>query len=129
MRPSRSSASITISGSATGVDEDVRGWARRSAGPARVMTTVLESKSLLGRTAASAGLSRGTSSPLGATPGPAGANFSVFSRHATGVELLLFDGVDDAKPSSVVRLDPTANRTYYYWHAFVPDASAGRLYG
>ena len=60
---------------------------------------------------------------------PGGVNFSVFSRHATGVELLLFDGVDDAKPASVMRLDPTANRTYYYWHAFVPNAGAGQLYG
>src|SRR5262249_46667868 len=71
----------------------------------------------------------GSSSPLGATPMPGGVNFSVFSRHATGVELLLFDGVDDAKPASVMRLDPTANRNYYYWHAFVPNARPGQLYG
>jgi isoamylase len=71
----------------------------------------------------------GGSAPLGATPLPGGVNFSVFSRHATGVELLLFDGVDDVKPASVVRLDPTANRTYYYWHAFVPNARPGQLYG
>src|SRR5439155_18491843 len=32
----------------------------------------------------------GSSSPLGATPSPAGVNFSVFSKHATGVELLFF---------------------------------------
>ena len=36
----------------------------------------------------------GTSSPLGATPSPGGVNFSVFSRHATAVELLLFDGLE-----------------------------------
>ena len=35
---------------------------------------------------------QGSSSPLGATPGPEGTNFSVFSKHATGVELLLFEG-------------------------------------
>jgi isoamylase len=52
----------------------------------------------------------GGSAPLGATPLPGGVNFSVFSRHATGVELLLFDGVDDVKPASVVRLDPTSTR-------------------
>ena len=33
----------------------------------------------------------GTSSPLGATPCRDGVNFSVFSKHATGIELLLFD--------------------------------------
>jgi len=52
----------------------------------------------------------------------------VFSRHATGVELLLFDAVDDTKAASVIRLDPSANRTYYYWHACVPDVRPGQLY-
>jgi len=77
----------------------------------------------------SAGSEKGGSSPLGATPSPDGVNFSVFSRHATGVELLLFDGVDDTKAASVVRLDPAANRTYYYWHVFVPNVRPGQLYG
>ncbi len=70
----------------------------------------------------------GSSSPLGATPSPDGVNFSVFSRHATGVELLLFDAVDDTKAARVVRLDPAVNRTYYYWHVFVPDIRQGQLY-
>jgi isoamylase len=74
------------------------------------------------------GLEEGRSTPLGATPAPNGVNFSVFSRHATRVELLLFDGVDDAKPARMVRLDPAVNRTYYYWHVFVPDVRPGQLY-
>ena len=49
--------------------------------------------------------------PLGATPCRDGVNFSVFSKHATGVELLLFDRVDDAQPARVIRIDPVANRT------------------
>ena len=57
------------------------------------------------------GREEGRSSPLGATPSPDGVNFSVFSRHATGVELLLFNGVDDARPERMVRLDPAVNRT------------------
>jgi len=77
----------------------------------------------------SEGSEKGGSSPLGATPSPDGVNFSVFSRHATGVELLLFDGVDDTKAASVVRLDPSANRTYHYWHVFVPNVRPGQLYG
>src|SRR5437870_9314288 len=77
----------------------------------------------------SAGPENGSSSPLGATPSPGGVNFSVFSRNATGVELLLFDGVDDLKAARVVRLDPAANRTYHYWHAFVPNVRPGQLYG
>jgi isoamylase len=74
-------------------------------------------------------VTRGTPAPLGATPGPGGVNFSVFSRDATGVELLLFDAVDDAQPSRAIRLDPTANRAYHYWHVFVPGVTAGELYG
>ena len=76
----------------------------------------------------SGGLENGSSSPLGATPSPDGVNFSVFSRHATGVQLLLFNGVDDAKAERVVRLDPSINRTYHYWHVFVPDVRPGQLY-
>ena len=70
----------------------------------------------------------GSSSPLGATPSPGGVNFSVFSRHATGVELLLFDAPDDMRAARVVRLGPLRNRTYYYWHVFVPDIRPGQVY-
>jgi isoamylase len=79
--------------------------------------------------AVSDAIGEGGSAPLGATPSPGGVNFSLFSRHATGVELLLFDRGDDARPSRVVRLDPAANRTYYYWHVFVPNIGPGQLYG
>jgi glycogen operon protein len=71
---------------------------------------------------------RGLSAPLGATPTPHGANFSVFSRHATGVELLLFDRADDPRPASTIRLDPSVNRTYHYWHVAVPRVRAGQIY-
>jgi isoamylase len=70
----------------------------------------------------------GGSSPLGATPSAHGVNFSVFSRHATGVQLLLFEGVDDIHAARVIRLDPSANRTYHYWHVLVPDVRPGQLY-
>jgi glycogen operon protein len=71
----------------------------------------------------------GTSHPLGASLGKGGANFSLFSRSATRVELLLFDRADDAKPSRILELHPHLNRTYHYWHALVPDVKAGQLYG
>jgi len=71
----------------------------------------------------------GRSSPLGATVADGGANFSLFSRTAAGVELLFFDREGDAVPSRVVRLDPVTNRTYHYWHAFVPGVRPGQLYG
>jgi isoamylase len=75
------------------------------------------------------GPGRGASSPLGATPCHGGVSFSLFSKHATGVELLLFDGVSDAKAARVIRLDPVVNRTYHYWHMLVPDLAAGQIYG
>ena len=71
----------------------------------------------------------GRSFPLGASLVADGANFSVFSRHARAVELLLFDRADDARPSRVIDLDARTQRTYHYWHAFVPGLQAGQLYG
>jgi isoamylase len=71
---------------------------------------------------------KGKSFPLGATLAPEGANFSVFAKHHATVQLLLFDDVDAARPSRVINLDPRANRTYHYWHAFVPGIAAGQVY-
>jgi isoamylase len=71
----------------------------------------------------------GRSFPLGALLVANGANFTVFSRHSSAVQLLLFDRADDARASQVIDLDPRTQRTYHYWHAFVPDVSAGQLYG
>jgi glycogen operon protein len=74
-------------------------------------------------------LTPGRSSPIGATVIDGGVNFSVFSRNALGVELLLFDQEDDSRPAHVLALNPEKNRTYHYWHAFVPGAGSGQLYG
>ncbi|HSB91075.1 MAG TPA: hypothetical protein VLD63_13740, partial [Anaerolineales bacterium] len=74
-------------------------------------------------------ISTGSSSPLGAACRADGVNFSVYSRNAAAVELLLFDRTDDARPSRAIRLDPATNRTYYYWHVFVPGLRAGQIYG
>jgi glycogen operon protein len=70
----------------------------------------------------------GHSAPLGATPTHGGVNFSIYSRSASGVELLLFDHEDDSRPARVINLDPYINRTYHYWHVFVPDVHAGQIY-
>ena len=71
---------------------------------------------------------RGTSFPLGATLVHGGVNFSMFAKHSGGAQLLLFDDVDAPEPSRVIDLDPRINRTYHYWHAFVPGISAGQIY-
>jgi glycogen operon protein len=71
----------------------------------------------------------GRSFPLGATVYPHGVNFSVFSRNSTGIELLLFDSIDDPRPARRIPLGPGRHRTFNYWHVFVPDIKPGQLYG
>jgi isoamylase len=71
----------------------------------------------------------GRSSPLGATMVPGGANFSIYSRNASSVELHLFDHADDAQPSRSFAIDPSANRTDHYWHVCVQGVKPGQLYG
>ncbi len=70
----------------------------------------------------------GRSFPLGATLSAEGANFSVYSKHATGIDLLLFDSVDDDRAKRVISIDPATNRTYHYWHVFVSGVKAGQIY-
>jgi isoamylase len=70
----------------------------------------------------------GRSFPLGATVLPDGVNFSVFSRRATRVELLLFDHADAVHPTRVIELDAHTHRTYHYWHAFVRGIGPGQVY-
>ncbi|MEW4490231.1 glycogen debranching protein GlgX [Thalassoglobus sp. JC818] len=71
----------------------------------------------------------GNASPLGAHVRDGGVNFSLYSRHATRVELLFFEHDDDSAPSRVVELHPVDNRTYHYWHVFVAGVHAGQMYG
>jgi isoamylase len=71
----------------------------------------------------------GSSHPLGATVLSGGVNFSIFSRGASSVELLFFDRVEDGRPSRAIQIDPADNRTYHYWHMFVPGVQRGQIYG
>jgi isoamylase len=71
----------------------------------------------------------GSSFPLGATVNPGGVNFSVYSKNAAAVDLLLFDRAEDARPSRSISLDPGVQRTYFYWHVFVPHLQPGQIYG
>jgi isoamylase len=70
----------------------------------------------------------GRSFPLGATVDGDGTNFSLYSRDASLVELVLFDR-DDTRPTRVVALDSSIHRSYHYWHLFVSGVQAGQLYG
>src|SRR5215208_4212256 len=64
--------------------------------------------------------------PLGATWDGAGVNFALFSEHATAVELCLFDAEDPTRETGRVVL---AERTDLVWHAYLPEARPGQLYG
>ena len=63
--------------------------------------------------------------PLGATWDGEGVNFALFSEHAEGVELCLFD------PSGRREVQRLALRehTDQVWHCYLPEARPGTLYG
>jgi glycogen operon protein len=64
--------------------------------------------------------------PLGATWDGEGVNFSLFSEHAEGVQLLLFDEESSGRPSTTISLN---EKTDNIWHAYLPDVRPGALYG
>jgi len=61
--------------------------------------------------------------PLGATWDGAGTNFSIFSEHAEGVELCLFD-----EDGAETRIEMTERRALN-WHCYLPDVGPGQRYG
>ena len=70
----------------------------------------------------------GSRYPAGATPDGKGTNFSIFSRHATHVELLLYEKVDSPAPFQTIVLDPEINRTFFSWHVYVVGLPCGTNY-
>ena len=66
--------------------------------------------------------------PYGARVMEQGVHFSVFSRHATRVWLLLFDHAEDEAPKEEFELLPDRNRLGDLWHLHVPTARAGQYY-
>jgi glycogen operon protein len=70
----------------------------------------------------------GASFPLGARVDGGGVNFSIYSKHARAVELLLFDDADAEAPSRIIPLAPPHHRTYHYWHARVNGIGTGQVY-
>ena len=53
-------------------------------------------------------------------------NFALFSEHATGVELCLFDGADTSVARERIALH---ERTDLVWHGYLPALGPGQLYG
>src|SRR5580704_14666536 len=64
--------------------------------------------------------------PLGATWNGIGVNFSIFSEHATKVELCLFDSPESKTESQRLTLP---EQTDMVWHGYVSDLLPGQLYG
>jgi len=73
-------------------------------------------------------LKQGSPYPQGAKVNGSGVNFSIFSRHATAVELLLFNSSDSPKPIQTVILSKEKNRTFFSWHVYVIDLPVGTWY-
>ena len=65
----------------------------------------------------------GSPFPLGPMWDGEGTNFSVFSEHAQGVVLCLFD--EDGNEEQV----PLRERTAFHWHGYLPGIGAGQRYG
>lgn len=70
----------------------------------------------------------GVPSPPGATWNRAQTNFAIYSRAATGMELLLYRRASDDAPFQVIRLDPRVHRHAFHWHVGVAKLPAGTLY-
>jgi isoamylase len=70
----------------------------------------------------------GSHHPPGATVLDGGINFAVFSRHATRIELLLYERADSLEAFQTIVLDPDGNRTHMMWHVFVEGLTAGAHY-
>src|SRR6266700_3427504 len=64
--------------------------------------------------------------PLGATWMGNGVNFAIFSEHATGIELCLFDNIEATEENFRI---PVTERTDQIWHVFLPDVGPGQVYG
>jgi glycogen operon protein len=68
---------------------------------------------------------RGRPAPLGASWDGEGVNFALYSEHAEKVELCLFD----AKGRREMERIELRDRSDFVWHAYLPDARPGLLYG
>jgi len=74
-------------------------------------------------------VSTGLSFPLGPRLRTGGVNFSIYSKYAESLELLLFADAEATAPSRVIPLSLPEHRTYHYWHVFVPGIQSGQVYG
>jgi glycogen operon protein len=70
----------------------------------------------------------GSRYPAGASPVPGGINFSIYSRHASHVELLLFRAADSPQPFQVIALEARLHRVFFFWSVLVEGLPTGIHY-
>ena len=70
----------------------------------------------------------GSPYPHGAKWTKDGVNFSLFSRHAEAVELLLYKSEDCKEPFQIISLSKERHCTFFSWHVFIKHLPAGIWY-
>ena len=73
-------------------------------------------------------LKHGKPYPSGSKYSPKGVNFSIFSRHAEHVELLLFSSAESDEPFQIIQLNKNVNRTFFSWHVYISKLPVGTWY-
>lgn len=66
--------------------------------------------------------------PFGATVQDGGVQFSVFSRSATAMRLLLYNKVNDPEPADIIEFDRDTDRWGDVWSLSVQGLNPGQLY-
>ncbi len=66
--------------------------------------------------------------PPGSKANSGGVNFSIFSRYATHVELLLFESSECEEPFQTITLQKETDRTFFSWHVYVIGLPVGTWY-
>ncbi|MDR2534465.1 MAG: glycogen debranching enzyme, partial [Treponema sp.] len=70
----------------------------------------------------------GKALPAGATVTDRGVNFSVFSRHAKSITVVVFESTAADSRYVQLELDIHKNKTGDMWHCHIPGLKAGSLY-
>ncbi|MDR2210845.1 MAG: glycogen debranching protein GlgX [Spirochaetaceae bacterium] len=70
----------------------------------------------------------GKALPLGAELTAEGVNFSLFSRHAQAITLLLFESAEKDSPLREIKLKPQYNKTGDIWHCHIRGIKDGACY-
>ena len=66
--------------------------------------------------------------PFGAVLDTDGIHFTVFSRSAEALKVLLYSSIEDREPQQSIELDPSTDKIGEVWSKFLPGLQAGQLY-